>query len=68
MITYIYLNNDLQIEAEGKPVTNQKNSGRCWIFAALNVMRIPFIKHFNIEDFEFSQGHLFFYDKVSSVV
>ncbi|KAF4518554.1 hypothetical protein B566_EDAN004298 [Ephemera danica] len=53
-----------KIEAEGKPITNQKNSGRCWIFAALNVMRIPFIKHFNLEDFEFSQGYLFFYDKV----
>ena len=28
-----------KVEAEGKPVTNQKSSGRCWIFACLNVMR-----------------------------
>ncbi|CAM9192698.1 unnamed protein product, partial [Lampetra fluviatilis] len=41
------------IPAEGKPTSNQKNSGRCWIFACLNVMRLPFIKKFNIEDFEF---------------
>ncbi|XP_075052980.1 bleomycin hydrolase [Mixophyes fleayi] len=52
------------IPAEGKPVTNQKNSGRCWIFACLNVMRLPFMKKFNIEEFEFSQPYLFFWDKV----
>ncbi|XP_069801742.1 bleomycin hydrolase [Dendropsophus ebraccatus] len=52
------------IPAEGKPVTNQKNSGRCWIFSCLNVMRLPFIKKFNLEEFEFSQPHLFFWDKV----
>ncbi|XP_056646080.1 bleomycin hydrolase [Diorhabda carinulata] len=53
-----------KIEAEGKPVTNQRSSGRCWLFAALNVVRLPFIKHFNIEDFEFSQAYLFFWDKI----
>ncbi|XP_029468326.1 bleomycin hydrolase [Rhinatrema bivittatum] len=52
------------VPAEGKPITNQKNSGRCWIFSCLNVMRLPFIKKFNIEEFEFSQSHLFFWDKV----
>ncbi|KAM4046967.1 bleomycin hydrolase [Anomaloglossus baeobatrachus] len=52
------------IPAEGKPVSNQKNSGRCWIFSCLNVMRLPFIKKFNIEEFEFSQSYLFFWDKV----
>lgn len=53
-----------KIEQEGKPITNQKSSGRCWIFAALNVIRLPFIKHYNLEDFEFSQGYLFFWDKI----
>ncbi|KAG2459386.1 BLMH hydrolase, partial [Polypterus senegalus] len=52
------------IPAEGKPVTNQKNSGRCWIFSCLNVMRLPFMKKFNIEEFEFSQSYLFFWDKM----
>ncbi|XP_073421532.1 bleomycin hydrolase isoform X1 [Dendrobates tinctorius] len=52
------------IPAEGKPVTNQKNSGRCWIFSCLNVMRLPLIKKFNLEEFEFSQSYLFFWDKV----
>lgn len=44
-----------QVESEGKPVTNQENSGRCWLFAALNVMRLPFMKKYAIEEFEFSQ-------------
>ncbi|XP_077578503.1 bleomycin hydrolase [Stigmatopora nigra] len=52
------------IPTEGKPVTNQKNSGRCWIFSCLNVMRLPFMKKFNIEEFEFSQTYLFFWDKI----
>lgn len=45
-------------------MTNQKNSGRCWIFATLNVIRLPFIKNHNLEEFEFSQGYLFFWDKI----
>lgn len=38
--------------------------GRCWIFSCLNVMRLPFMKKFNLEEFEFSQSYLFFWDKV----
>ncbi|ELK01877.1 Bleomycin hydrolase [Pteropus alecto] len=52
------------VSQEGKPVTNQKSSGRCWIFSCLNVMRLPFMKKLNIEEFEFSQSYLFFWDKV----
>lgn len=53
--------------AEIKPVTNQKSSGRCWLFAALNVIRIPFAKQHNIDEFEFSQSYLFFWDKVPMI-
>lgn len=53
-----------KVESEGKPVTNQKNSGRCWLFAALNCMRIPLMKSLNIDEFEFSQAYLFFWDKI----
>jgi len=49
---------------EVKPMTNQKSSGRCWIFAALNTMRVPFMKANNLDDFEFSQAYLFFWDKI----
>ena len=45
-------------------MTNQKQSGRCWIFACLNMMRIPFMKKYNLDEFEFSQTYLFFWDKV----
>jgi bleomycin hydrolase len=58
----------LQVETEAKPVTNQKNSGRCWIFATVNVIRIPFMKQYNLEEFEFSQAYLFFWDKVKFCV
>ncbi|XP_072098930.1 bleomycin hydrolase isoform X1 [Mobula birostris] len=52
------------IPAEGKPVTNQKNSGRCWIFSCLNVMRLPLMKKFNIEELELSQAYIFYWDKL----
>jgi bleomycin hydrolase len=45
-------------------ITNQRGSGRCWIFAFLNVIRIPMIKKYNLNNFEFSQNYLFFYDKL----
>ncbi|XP_076181772.1 bleomycin hydrolase isoform X1 [Ptiloglossa arizonensis] len=53
-----------KIETEGKPITNQKTSGRCWIFSVLNVIRTTFIKQYNLDEFEFSQAYLFFWDKV----
>lgn len=37
-----------KVESEGKPLTNQKNSGRCWLFAALNSIRIPFMKNVSV--------------------
>ncbi|CAF4802857.1 unnamed protein product [Pieris macdunnoughi] len=55
---------NIKVESEGKPVTNQENSGRCWLFAALNVMRLPFMKKYGLEEFEFSQSYLFFWDKI----
>ena len=45
-------------------VTNQKSSGRCWLFAALNVIRREMVKKYDLSDFEFSQSYLFFWDKL----
>ena len=45
-------------------ITNQKQSGRCWMFSALNVARIEVMKNLNIENFEFSQNYTLFYDKL----
>ena len=44
-------------------VTDQKASGRCWMFAALNTFRHKMISNFRLEDFELSQAHTFFWDK-----
>lgn len=44
-------------------VSNQKASGRCWMFAALNTFRHKMIAGFQLENFELSQAHTFFWDK-----
>lgn len=48
--------------ATGK-VSNQKQSGRCWMFAALNTFRHKLITSFQLKDFELSQNYTFFWDK-----
>ncbi len=48
---------------QGK-ITDQKSSGRCWIFAALNTFRYELIKKYKLDTFELSQNYLFFYDKL----
>lgn len=55
---------NLSIPHEGSPVTNQRSSGRCWIFAATNVFRIAIQQKYDIKNFELSQAYLFFWDKV----
>ena len=44
-------------------VSDQKASGRCWMFAALNTFRHKMIANFQLEDFELSQAHTFCWDK-----
>ena len=45
-------------------VTNQKRSGRCWIFAGTNLLRVGAMNKMNLKDFEFSQSYIFFWDKI----
>ncbi len=47
-----------------KGITNQKSSGRCWMFTGLNVLRPKVMKTYNISDFEFSTNYLFFWDQL----
>lgn len=54
-------------EIETLKVTNQKSSGRCWIFAGLNVLREIVTKKLNMENFEFSQNHTAFWDKFEKI-
>lgn len=45
-------------------VTNQKKSGRCWMFAGLNLMRVGAMNKLGLKSFEFSQNHTMFWDKL----
>lgn len=45
-------------------ITDQQKSGRCWLFAMLNVIRLDMIRKYNLENFEFSENYLFFYDRL----
>lgn len=44
-------------------VTNQKKSGRCWMFAGLNLLRVGAMRKMNLKGFEFSQNYTMFWDK-----
>ncbi len=48
-------------------VANQKKSGRCWLFAALNLFRFETRKQLGVKTFEFSQNHAMFWDKLERV-
>ena len=45
-------------------MTNQRQSGRCWMFAGLNTVRVNLMKKFKLGDIEFSHKYLYFYDKL----
>lgn len=50
------------IELDSKGITDQKQSGRCWLFSGLNTMRAKVIAKYHPDSFEFSQIYLSFYD------
>ncbi len=45
-------------------ITDQKSSGRCWLFTGLNVLRAAAIEKYDLGDFQFSQSYCFFYDQL----
>jgi bleomycin hydrolase len=71
-ITSLALNRDIlrhhneifSHKIETKGITNQKSSGRCWLFAGLNVLRPAVIEKYNLKSFELSQNYLAFWDKL----
>ncbi|NSW44366.1 MAG: C1 family peptidase [Bacteroidales bacterium] len=56
------LDYNFKYKAEVSGITDQKKSGRCWMFTGLNILRPKVIKKLNINNFEFSTNYLFFYD------
>ena len=51
-------------EIKSGKITDQKGSGRCWMYAGLNILRPSVIEKIEDESFEFSQSYLFFWDKM----
>ncbi|MGH3470624.1 MAG: aminopeptidase C [Nocardioidaceae bacterium] len=47
-----------------RAVTNQEKSGRCWLFAGTNLLRTGIAQKLGVKDFELSQNHLLFWDKL----
>ncbi|GAA5828401.1 hypothetical protein JCM5353_005061 [Sporobolomyces roseus] len=56
---------NVKLLLEGSPVTNQKQSGRCWLMAVTNLVRIQMMKKYDLEEFQLSQSYLFFVDSLS---
>ena len=52
------------IKVNSKGITDQKSSGRCWLFTGLNVMRAKAIAKYGFQSFEFSQVYPFFWDQL----
>lgn len=51
-------------KVNSKGITNQKSSGRCWLFTGLNVFRAEMIAKYDMGDFQFSTNYSFFWDQL----
>jgi bleomycin hydrolase len=52
------------VEVKQGDRTNQRHSGRCWMFASLNTMRFRVIRRYDLKTFELSQAYPLFWDKI----
>ena len=60
-INHVFMNT---IKKKNLKATNQGRSGRCWLFSGLNMFRHSIIKALGLDNFEFSETYLFFWDKL----
>ena len=63
----VYNRHIFEIDIPTMKATNQQGSGRCWIFAGLNILREIVAKKLKISDFELSQNYVAFYDKFEKI-
>ncbi|KZP16699.1 peptidase C1B, bleomycin hydrolase [Athelia psychrophila] len=56
-------NTDIQFKTS--PIANQRETGRCWLFASTNVLRYSVMRRAGLSEFQLSQPYLFFYDKLN---
>ena len=52
------------VETKKQSITDQKSSGRCWMFSGLNVLRSNFAQRTDSLNVELSQDYLFFWDQL----
>lgn len=52
------------VDLDAGKVCNQKQSGRCWMFAAYNVFRLEVMRKLNLKNMELSQAYPLFFDKL----
>ena len=58
------INHSISTTLDDWKVTNQERSGRCWLFAGLNLLRAGVMRKTGLKDFEFSQNYAMFWDKL----
>ena len=52
------------VETKKQSITDQRSSGRCWMFSGLNVLRSNFAQRHDSVEISFSQAYLFFWDQL----
>lgn len=58
------LNEEFNINIKTHSITDQQSSGRCWLFAGLNILREKIIKKCELNNFELSGSYIAYYDKL----
>ena len=58
------MDHTFSIQLDDWSATSQKASGRCWMFAGLNLFRPGAMRQMNVKEFEFSQNFTMFWDKL----
>lgn len=58
------LSGSFDIEVKTRGITAQQKSGRCWMFACLNILREKTAERLHLKEFELSQNYITFYDKL----
>jgi bleomycin hydrolase len=59
----INMQHNFSIEIKSGEITAQEKSGRCWLFAGLNIVRWHMMKKLDLKTFELSQTYQMFFDK-----
>ncbi|MEE1296935.1 MAG: C1 family peptidase [Bifidobacterium sp.] len=53
---------EFSLDLKAGKATNQKRSGRCWMFGGLNALRYETMHAWKLDDFEFSESYLYFWE------